>query len=166
MKALHVSIDELVGRLASRLLVKNICIATVESCTGGGVAAAFTDRAGCSDWFDRGFVTYSNQAKIDMVGVRSEILDNHGAVSEAVAIAMAEGGVSHSEAGCALSITGVAGPGGGSVEKPIGTVCFAWAGFGSTTQVRTEYFHGTRSEIRLQSVVCAIEHAVRLSEQA
>jgi len=157
-------IAELVDRLSSHLLAKGVYIATVESCTGGRVAAAFTDQAGSSDWFDRGFVTYSNQAKMDMVGVRAATLDKYGAVSEAVAIEMAEGGVSHSQAGCAVSITGVAGPGGGTAQKPVGMVCFAWAGFGPGTQARTEYFQGTRSEIRQQSMVCAIESAIKLIE--
>ncbi len=155
-------IADLVVQLSLRLLANRIRIATVESCTGGSVAATFTDLAGSSNWFDRGFVTYSNQAKMDMVGVRSATIDAYGAVSEAVAIEMAEGGVSHSEAGCALSITGVAGPGGGTPEKPVGMVCFAWSGFGVGTQARTEYFQGTRSEIRHQSVACAVGHALKL----
>lgn len=164
MSAPFPDIAEFVDRLSSHLLARGIRIATVESCTGGRVAAAFTDQAGSSDWFDRGFVTYSNQAKTDMVGVRAATLDKHGAVSESVAIEMAEGGVSHSQAGCALSITGVAGPDGGSAEKPVGMVCFAWAGFGAGTQARTEYFQGTRSEIRQQCVVYAVEYAIRLIE--
>ena len=157
-------IADLVIQLSLRLLANRICIATVESCTGGSVAAALTDLAGSSNWFDRGFVTYSNQAKTDMVGVRTETLDAYGAVSEAVAIEMADGGVSHGEAGCALSITGVAGPGGGTPEKPVGMVCFAWSGFGVRTQARTEYFQGTRSEIRQQSVACAVAYAIKLFE--
>lgn len=162
MNASIPDIDELVAQLSAHLLAKGIRIATVESCTGGRVAAVFTDMAGSSDWFDRGFITYSNQAKIDMAGVRKQTLDIYGAVSEAVAIEMAEGGVLHSKAGCAISITGIAGPGGGTPEKPVGMVCFAWAGFGIGTHARTEYFQGTRSDIRLQSVACAIEYAIKL----
>lgn len=154
----------LVEQLSRRLLAKGLSIATVESCTGGMVASVFTDVAGSSRWFDRGFVSYTNQAKSDMVGVRPETISHHGAVSEAVAVEMAEGGVSCSEAACALSITGIAGPGGGTVEKPVGMVCFAWAGFTTETAVKTKHFQGTRMEIRLQSVVYAIRNAIRLIE--
>lgn len=162
MNTSGVDIAELVGQLASQLLGNGLKIATVESCTGGRVASVLTDLAGSSDWFDRGFVTYSNQSKIEMVGVRAETLELEGAVSEQVAIEMAEGGVLHSEADCALSITGVAGPGGGSPEKPVGMVCFAWAGLSAGTQVKTAYFQGTRSQIRQQSVACAVQHSIRL----
>jgi len=155
---------EQVQQLAVALLASQARIATVESCTGGGVAALLTDLAGSSQWFDRGFVTYSNQAKIDMVGVHPATLEQYGAVSEEVAIEMAEGGVLHSEADYALSITGIAGPGGGSREKPLGMVCFAWAGRNCTSRVETKHFNGSRADIREQSVTYAIGQLILLIE--
>ncbi|WP_230681462.1 CinA family protein, partial [Paracidovorax cattleyae] len=101
-------------------------MATAESCTGGMIAGACTDLAGSSQWFERGFVTYSNTAKTELLGVPAALIDTHGAVSEPVARAMAEGALRHSRAHAALSVTGVAGPGGGSVAKPVGTVWFGW----------------------------------------
>jgi nicotinamide-nucleotide amidase len=133
-------------------------IATAESCTGGMVAAALTDVAGSSDVFDRGFVTYSNAAKIDMLGVRAETLETHGAVSEAVAAEMAEGALHHSRAGLAVSITGIAGP-GGSEFKPEGRVCFGLAMTGRGTQVHTvEYGALGRAKVR----TAARDHALAL----
>lgn len=113
--------------LADALRKRGWRLATAESCTGGLVSAACTELSGSSDWFDRGFVTYSNAAKTEMLGVPAALIEAHGAVSESVAIAMAEGALRHSSAQVALSITGVAGPTGGSADKPVGTVCFAWA---------------------------------------
>ncbi len=112
---------------------KGVMIATAESCTGGMVAAALTEIAGSSDVFERGFVTYSNAAKVSMLGVRQETLDAHGAVSEETARDMAEGALTHSKADLAVSITGIAGPGGGSQDKPIGLVCFGLAQKGKET---------------------------------
>ncbi len=153
----------LVEELSAQLLQGGRKIVTVESCTGGSVAALFTHFAGSSAWFERGFVTYSNQSKIEMVGVQSASLQSDGAVSEKVAGEMAAGGVRNSLADCALSITGIAGPQGVSETKPVGTVCFAWAGFG-TGQVITEqcHFEGDRSAVRLQSVQHALQGAISL----
>jgi nicotinamide-nucleotide amidase len=137
-------------------------ITTVESCTGGLIAALFTDFAGSSAWFDRGFVTYSNASKVELVGVKSATLARYGAVSEQVAAQMAEGGIVHSHAQCALSVTGVAGPAGGSASKPVGMVCFAWAGFAGGTSVKTEYFQGDRRMVRAQSVMFAVKMARQL----
>mgnify|MGYP001821517246 CR=1 FL=1 len=148
--------------LAAALLRLEYRIATVESCTGGSVAAMFTELPGSSAWFDRGFVTYSNAAKEDMVGVRTETLRDYGAVSEQAALEMALGGVVHSAANCAVSITGVAGPGGGSAVKPVGMVCFAWAGFSSEALSETRYFAGDRHSVREQSVVFSIHKALKL----
>ncbi len=156
------SISSLVEQLAQALQRQGTSIATVESCTGGMVAAAFTDQAGSSAWFDRGFVTYSNQAKCDMVGVQAATLSAHGAVSEPVAVEMAEGGCRHSQASCAVAITGIAGPGGATSDKPLGMVCFAWAGFFSDTRVSTQYFKGNRAEVRAQSLRYVIEQAISL----
>ena len=117
----------LVQALAAQLMARNWMLATAESCTGGLIAAACTDLAGSSTWFERGFVTYSNAAKAQMLGVDSALIAQHGAVSEPVARAMAQGALQHAHAQVALAVTGVAGPGGGSADKPVGTVWFAWA---------------------------------------
>lgn len=116
----------LVTALSAALRQRGWLMATAESCTGGLIACACTDLAGSSDWFERGFVSYSNQAKTEMLGVDAALIATHGAVSEAVALAMALGAVAHSRAQCSLSVTGVAGPGGGSPSKPVGTVWFGW----------------------------------------
>jgi nicotinamide-nucleotide amidase len=113
--------------LSQFLIDHHLLISTAESCTGGMVSSALTDLAGSSNWFDRGFVTYSNQAKVDSLGVQMDLIQNHGAVSEEVAREMAIGTITHSKANIGLSITGVAGPTGGSLEKPVGFVCFGWA---------------------------------------
>jgi nicotinamide-nucleotide amidase len=123
-------------------------IATAESCTGGMVAAALTEIAGSSDVFDRGFVTYSNQAKTDMLGIPAELIARHGAVSAEVAQAMAVGTLSHSNADVALSITGIAGPGGGSHEKPVGLVFLACARKGLPAQLVRQLFQGERHHVR------------------
>lgn len=149
----------LVDNLSSQLLGRKLKIATVESCTGGVLAALFTEFAGSSAWFDRGFVTYSNQAKVEMVGVQPASLARFGAVSEEVAFEMAAGGVKRSEAACALSITGIAGPQGGSDDKPVGTVCFGWAGFTEKLVTEQQLFEGGRSLVRFQSVCYALNRA-------
>ena len=117
----------LVPALAAQLLARGWMLATAESCTGGLIAAACTDLAGSSSWFERGFVTYSNAAKAQMLGVDAALIAQHGAVSEPVARAMAQGALQRAHAQVALAVTGVAGPGGGSADKPVGTVWFAWA---------------------------------------
>ena len=117
----------LVQALAAQLLARGWMLATAESCTGGLIAAACTDLAGSSAWFERGFVTYSNAAKAQMLGLDAALIAQHGAVSEPVARAMAQGALQHAHAQVALAVTGVAGPGGGSADKPVGTVWFAWA---------------------------------------
>ncbi len=117
----------MVETLAAQLLARGWMLATAESCTGGLIAAACTDLAGSSTWFERGFVTYSNAAKAQMLGIDAALISQHGAVSELVARAMAQGALQHAHAQVALAVTGVAGPGGGSADKPVGTVWFAWA---------------------------------------
>lgn len=137
-------------------------IATAESCTGGMVAVALTDLAGSSDVFDRGYVTYSNEAKIQILGVSLQSLSDHGAVSEAVAREMAEGALAHSNAGLAVAITGIAGP-GGSQAKPEGRVCFGLAHHGNPTHVETVDFGPLgRDKVRL----AARDHALALLVQA
>lgn len=132
-------------------------LATAESCTGGWVAQVLTSIPGSSRWFERGFVTYSNLSKRELLGVKTETLARFGAVSEQTARAMAEGALNHSHAEYALAITGIAGPGGGTPEKPVGTVCFAWARRKHPSLSATRLFGGDRQEIRRQSVVAALE---------
>jgi nicotinamide-nucleotide amidase len=131
-------------------------LSTAESCTGGLVAGAVTSIAGSSDWFERGFVTYSNAAKHEMLGVAAELIAAHGAVSEPVAQAMVEGATARSGAQCALSVTGVAGPGGGTPAKPVGTVCFGWLVPGRAPVVATRHFPGDREAVRVASVDAAL----------
>jgi nicotinamide-nucleotide amidase len=144
-------------RLGQQLLNRGEWLATAESCTGGWVAQTITAIAGSSAWFDRGFVTYSNAAKVDMLGVPEITLERHGAISEATARAMAQGVLAHSRANWALGITGVAGPTGGSREKPVGTVCFAWASTDGGCEAQTCQFTGDRAAVREQSVRHALE---------
>ena len=136
---------------------RGVLISTAESCTGGLIAGAITDVAGSSAIFDRGFVTYSNDAKIQMLGVRAETLDAHGAVSEEVAREMAEGAVDRSNAALAVSVTGIAGPGGGSAEKPEGRVCFGLARRGKPTLTETVEFGAIgRAQVRAATVTHAL----------
>ena len=125
------------------------------------MAQCLTAIAGSSAWVERGFVTYSNEAKQEMLGVSSETLQLHGAVSEATVAAMAEGCLERSEAEVALSISGIAGPGGGSPAKPVGTVCFGWARHGEAPQTTTCHFDGDRAAVRRQAVVFALEELLR-----
>ena len=154
------SITSLTQQLAQILLAKGFKIALAESCTGGLLAAQLTSLAGSSDWFERGFVTYSNQAKEESIGVSKELIERYGAVSEEVARAMAEGVLNHSLAQVSAAITGIAGPGGGSANKPVGMVCFAW-GMQVADQIQTrsqtKQFSGDRQSIREQACVYAIE---------
>ncbi len=131
-------------------------LATAESCTGGMIAAALTDIAGSSDVVERGFVVYSNEAKREMLGVAAELIERHGAVSEEVARAMAEGAVAHARAAVAVAVTGVAGPGGGSAAKPVGLVHLACAMEGRETIHRREVFPGDRAAIRAATVARAL----------
>ncbi len=142
---------DLVSQLASALLKKQWRLSTAESCTGGLVAAAITELAGSSDWFERGYVTYSNSAKSEDINVSQELIAQHGAVSDQVARAMAIGAKQSSNSDIALSITGIAGPTGGSIEKPVGTVCFAWILANNAIYSETKLFCGNRQEIRAQA---------------
>ena len=143
--------NDLVDRLATALKARGLMMATAESCTGGLIAGACTDVSGSSDWFERGFVTYSNAAKHGMLGVPALLIEQHGAVSEPVARAMASGALAHSPAQLAVAVTGVAGPTGGSAEKPVGTVWFGWA---TPQGVFTEHqrFDGDRAAVRQATV--------------
>ena len=143
------------GLVADLLIKQQFQLATAESCTGGLIAATCTDLAGSSAWFERGFVTYSNAAKTELLGVPASLIERDGAVSEAVARAMVLGALAHSQAQVAIAVTGVAGPSGGSAAKPVGTVCFGWAVPG---QVMTEqrHFPGDRAQVRAASVQHAL----------
>ena len=147
--------DALAKRLGEVLLERRWVLATAESCTGGWVSQVVTSIAGSSAWFDAGFVTYSNAAKQRMLGVREETLLAKGAVSEEVVLEMAEGACRNSAANCALSISGVAGPDGGSAEKPVGTVWIAWC-VENKSWARRFQFAGDRTEVRRQAVEAAL----------
>lgn len=164
-------LDRLAADLGRRLAEQGLTLATAESCTGGWVAKVITDIPRSSAWFDRGFVTYSNLAKQDMLGVSPEILSSQGAVSEAVVREMALGALNRSGAQVSVAISGIAGPDGGSEDKPVGTVWFAWAlpeaKLGPTprsVEVRTQLFQfaGDREEVRHQSVRVALERLLEL----
>lgn len=155
----------LAQRVGDRLLARRVMLASAESCTGGWVAQAATSVSGSSHWFERGFVTYSNDAKREMLGVRDETLERCGAVSEDVVREMAAGALEHSHAQFSVAISGIAGPGGGSLEKPVGTVCLAWGALGLVTRARTEHFSGDREAVRRQSVIAALEGVIDLVGQ-
>ncbi len=152
--------------LASMLIAKDWKIALAESCTGGLVCATLTELSGSSEWFERGYITYSNEAKTECLGVPPELIESHGAVSEPVAQAMAEGAKQASGANVAISITGIAGPSGGSAEKPVGTVCFGWAIGISSSENRilskTMHFDGDRSAVREQAKDYALTQLIAL----
>lgn len=150
-------LETLAAEVGALLRANGQRLAAAESCTGGWVAQMVTAIAGSSGWFDRGFVTYSNAAKRDMLGVPETTLDRHGAVSEATARAMAIGALEHSRGDWSVAITGIAGPSGGTPDKPVGTVCFAWAWRAGGCEAQTCHFPGGRTEVRALSV----RHALR-----
>ena len=157
--------DELATDLGRRLNAARQKLVTAESCTGGWAAQAVTAVAGSSDWFERGFVTYSNEAKRELLGVRAETLERDGAVSEQTASEMARGALQRSHGTLALAITGIAGPGGGSAAKPVGTVCFAWARSGGAARSETMRFKGNREAVRRQSVIHALQGVIDMLDQ-
>ena len=146
-----------VRALATALTARRLTLATAESCTGGLIAAACTAIAGSSDWFDRGVVTYSNAAKTELLGVPVAMIERFGAVSAEVARAMADGVLARTPASLALAVTGIAGPAGGSPDKPVGTVWLAWAVRGKGSDTRLLQLGGDRAEIRLRTVLLALE---------
>lgn len=151
------TLTPLAQALGQVLTERRQMVALAESCTGGWVAQVLTSVAGSSAWFERGFVTYSNTAKREMLGVPAATLARHGAVSEQTARAMAEGALNASHADVALAITGIAGPGGGSAEKPVGTVCFAWAAKKMPVRSTTAHFAGDRQAVRAQAVAAGLD---------
>lgn len=152
--------DEQLHRLAKMIsevaLKAQVMIATAESCTGGWITETLTSVAGSSKWFERGFVTYSNLSKQEMLGVDGETLKQYGAVSEQTVCEMAEGALKHSHAQISVAVSGIAGPGGAVIDKPVGTVCLAWAALGQKTHSDTERFSGNREDIRRQAVIAAL----------
>ncbi len=157
-------IELLVATVAERLVNRGWMLTVAESCTGGWVAKACTDRTGSSQWFERGFVTYTNAAKQELLGVADTTLQAHGAVSEQTVAEMAAGALSHSRAQVSLSISGIAGPGGGSAEKPVGTVCFGWAVVGREPITERLRFDGDREQVRRQAVIHALQGVLRVLE--
>jgi nicotinamide-nucleotide amidase len=155
------SAGQLVDELAGQLIGRGEMLATAESCTGGWLAKVCTDLAGSSAWFDRGFVTYSDRAKQDMLGVSAATLQAFGAVSEQTVQEMAAGVLANSLASWSLAISGIAGPGGGSADKPVGTVWFAWAGPDDWRASRRCRFDGDRDAVRRQAVSLALEVLVQ-----
>lgn len=154
----------LARRTGELLLRQRLVLATAESCTGGWIAQAVTAVEGSSQWFDRGFVSYSNAAKREMLGVREETLERYGAVSEPTVREMAEGALTHSNAQISVAVSGIAGPAGGSAEKPVGTVCLAWAAAGRVVLSRSERFIGDRTAVRWQTVMAALQGVIDLLE--
>lgn len=154
------ALQRLAEQLADALRLRNWRLATAESCTGGWVAKICTDLAGSSRWFERGFVTYTNESKQEMLGVESAVLAAQGAVSEAVAVQMAAGALRHSRAQLSLAISGIAGPGGATPFKPVGMVCLAWAQSGAEPRALTVYLDGDREGIRRQAVAAALRGAL------
>jgi len=157
--------EQLAARIGKRLKAARAMLVTAESCTGGWVAQAVTTVAGSSDWFERGFVPYSNDAKREMLGVRADTLARHGAVSEETAREMATGALQQSKGTLCVAVTGVAGPGGGSPAKPVGTVCFAWERKNGLRHAETRRFAGNRESVRKQSVIHALEGVLKLLDE-
>ncbi len=157
--------DTLASQVGEALKAHGLMLATAESCTGGGVAQSITEVAGSSKWFERGFVTYSNLSKQQMLGVNEATLIRYGAVSEATVREMVEGALARSSAQVALAVSGIAGPDGGTPEKPVGTVWFAWGVRDSLRASRVHRLSGNRSEVRAQSVDIALQGVINLLNQ-
>lgn len=154
--------DDLCQSLAQQLRARGWRLSTAESCTGGLIAAACTDLAGSSDWFERGFVTYSNAAKTEQLSVASELIRTHGAVSEPVVRAMAQGALTHARAQVSVAVTGIAGPTGGSPEKPVGTVWLGWALPEGRVVSECQHFAGDRAAVRAATVRYALQRLLAL----
>ena len=153
---------QLAVELADRLRARGWMLATAESCTGGWVGQLLTSLPGSSEWYERGFITYANAAKVEMLGVSEGTLATHGAVSEQTAGAMAAGALKHSHAQAALAISGIAGPGGGTQQKPVGLVCYGWALVDGTVMSSTCRLDGNREEIRSRAVAAALRGLIEL----
>jgi len=159
---LKVEIEQRVKAIAHALMKRGWMLVTAESCTGGGVAQALTELAGSSAWFERGFVTYSNRSKEEMLGVDAALIERHGAVSLEVVEAMAQGARKHSDGQVALAISGIAGPSGGTPHKPLGTVCFSWAIDQINLSSEVVVFNGDRCSIRAQAIHYSLQGLARI----
>jgi nicotinamide-nucleotide amidase len=155
-------LHQLATELGDKLIARGWMLATAESCTGGWVGQLLTSLPGSSQWYERGFITYANAAKIEMLGVPAEAIDEHGAVSEETASAMAAGALTHSHAQATLAISGIAGPGGGTPQKPVGLVCYGWALEDGTVMSSTCRLDGDREEIRSRAVAAAMRGLIEL----
>jgi nicotinamide-nucleotide amidase len=151
------ALEALAGRVGEALKARNLLISTAESCTGGWIGEVLTAIAGSSNYYERGFITYSNESKQEVLGVPEQTITQHGAVSEETVRAMAAGAIARSRAQVALSVSGVAGPGGGSAHNPVGTVCFGWAVRDGAPQSARRRFDGDRESVRRQSVAFALQ---------
>ncbi|MEM9469533.1 MAG: CinA family protein [Pseudomonadota bacterium] len=158
--------SDLVNDLSKLLRKKRWMLATAESCTGGMIAAAITSKDGSSQVFDRGFITYSNEAKMELLGVQDDTLIDHGAVSQETAIEMAKGALDNSKAQISVSVTGIAGPGGGTKEKPVGLVYIGYAIKGGVAQATKHNFDGDREEVRSQTSKAALNHLIKITEES
>ncbi len=156
--------QRLSARVGKLLKERGLMLATAESCTGGWVAQVVTSVSGSSEWFDRGFVSYSNHSKQEMLGVRSETLDKHGGVSAEVVQEMATGALANSRAQVSVAISGIAGPSGGTPHKPIGTVWLGWAMEGTEPRCRSTHFAGDREMVRQQAVMAALQGIIETVE--
>jgi len=157
-------IYELAERVGETLKAHKFMMATAESCTGGWIGQAVTMVPGSSAWFDRGFITYTNDAKQDMLGVRHATLSQFGAVSEQTVLEMVAGALARSRAQVAVAVSGIAGPDGGSLSKPVGTVVLAWGQKGASTRAQAMHFPGDRDAVRRQSVISALDGILLLLE--
>lgn len=156
---------ELAEKVGAALKSKKLLLSVAESCTGGGIGQALTEIAGSSEWFDCGFVPYSNSSKTEMLDISAALIAQHGAVSEEIAAAMAEGALANSEAHVSLSTTGIAGPGGAVPGKPVGTICFGWRVAG-VTHTERKVFSGDRNSVREQTIEHALNKLLRFVEEA
>lgn len=159
------ALQDLVEQLGQALLVKNMMLTCAESCTGGLLAATITHKSGASKFFERGFITYSNQSKTELLGVPAELIESKGAVSADVAEAMALGALQNSHAHLSVSITGVAGPDGGTPDKPVGLVHFGYALRGGSSGSLSHNFSGSRVEVQTQAVVTALKHLISVLDK-
>ena len=159
---IDIQIQSVVTAIAEACIRESMTIVTAESCTGGGVAYELTSLPGSSQWYDRGFVTYSNLAKIEMLGVLEESLNKYGAVSEEIAIEMVEGALKHSSANVSIAITGIAGPAGGSEKKPVGTCYLAWSSTSFSTECKHFIFPGDRISVRRQAILFSLSELLQL----
>lgn len=157
-------LELLAGQVGRALQRHGMMLATAESCTGGWIAQAMTAIAGSSQWFDRGFITYTNLAKQEMLGVQADTLQRYGAVSEPTVCAMAAGALQRSHAQISVAVSGIAGPGGATADKPVGTVCLAWARLGKVMCSSTMYFPGDREAVRHAAVMAALHGVLEMMQ--